>query len=256
MNNLQDFFENLQGGFGSGQDVNTAIIETPSGNIELPDLSNLALVNDYDHDTKTCNKNSDRYNGGNCWNVNPQPYLNSWNDWKLSQYGALIDYYALLDSQQNYTKGEEVALQCVAWANDSLADLEIHTAWINNMQTKINKENRCCVDRIGGNNFNNAVDPVQDALRAELQGFKSEMEQYVYAFQGTVPPEYGGEEDGGGGSGGSGGGGGNTPNIGPNSSGGGGGGNDDSGDLNKFLMYAGGVLVLLVVIVIFMRRRK
>ena len=230
---------------GSG-DTNRVVIDTPQGEVTMPDLSGLSLVNDYDHDCKTCNPDKRKYNPGNCWNVDPQPYLNSWNEWDLSQKSTLILYLNSLDAQGNYSKGEEVALEVSAWASEALADLDIHIAWVNNMQnlSNWNKENRCCVDRTGGNNFANGVDPKQDELKAKLQSFKDLIDNgYVRGFQGVAPDTWNGEDV-------------TPPQVGPGASPSGGGTSPgDTGDLKKFLLAGGAVLVLLTVIVIFARRK-
>ena len=229
---------------GSG-DTNIVVIDTPQGEVTMPDLSSLSLVNDYDHDTKTCDTDKPKYNPGNCWNVDPQPYLNSWNEWDLSQKATLISYLNSLDAQGNYSKGEEVALEVSAWASEALADLDIHIAWVNDMKGNWwSKERRCCVDNTGGNNFANAVIPKQDELKAKLQSFKDLIDNgYVRGFQGVAPDTWNGEDV-------------TPPQVGPGASQTGGGTPPaDTGDLKKFLLAGGAVLVLLTVIVIFARRK-
>jgi len=229
---------------GSG-DTNRVVIDTPQGEVTMPDLSGLSLVNDYDHDCKTCNPDKPKYNPGNCWNVDPQPYLNSWDEWDLSQKATLIFYLNSLDVQGKYSKGEEVALEVSAWASQALADLDIHIAWVNDMQgNKLSKENRCCVDFWGDNNFANRIDPKQDELKAKLKGFKDLIDNgYVRAFQGVTPDSWNGEDV-------------TPPQVGPGASQTGGGTSPaDTGDLKKFLLAGGAVLVLLTVIVIFARRK-
>ena len=236
------WWQNLQVSDG---EVNTStVIETSQGNVTLPDLSGLTQINDEDHDTKTCNTDSNRYNEGNCWNAGSSgigAYLNSWNEWKISQRAMLINHLNYLDGQGNYSKGEEVALECYAWAVQALEDLEVYEGWTSNMKSKWNLENRCCVPRTGTQNFNNGVVPKQDSLKSSIQTFRDDMQAFVYGFQGVAPQDEGDGED-------------YNPNVGP-------GANEDNpaqddGDLKKLLIGGGIFMLVITVLVIFARRKK
>ena len=225
-------------------------IETPNGSVTLPDLSGLANVNSYDHDTKTCRTSSNRYNPGNCANSTPsasRAYVQTYDSWYLNHYASLVSYLDQLNATGDYNKGAEVSASCSLWASTSLQNLGVYRDWIANMQGKLNKENRCCRDRTGSGNFANGVVPNIDELEGKLLAFESTMTAYKFGFDGLPPPAPDPNVDP------------NLPepNVGPNTEGNGGKSNgQDSGDLRKFLIAGGGVLVLLTVIVIFARRRK
>lgn len=227
-------------------------IETNQGSVTLPDLSGLANVNSYSHDTRTCRTSSSRYNPGNCANSTPsasRAYVQTYDSWYLNHYASLVNYLDQLNAVGDYTKGAEVSASCSLWASESLQKLGIYRDWIANMQGKLNKENRCCRDRTGSGNFANGVVPNIDELEGKLLAFESTMTAYKFGFDGLPPPAPDPNVDPDL----------PDPNVGPNAGNGQPGTRSDdagSGDLQKFLIAGGAVLVLLTVIVIFARRRK
>jgi len=226
--------------------------------VNFPDLSNLDIRNPNEYDCKRCGLDHHNSEPGQCWNVSAQPYLNTYNTWINTGYSQLINEFQQYQQQGNYSAGSQLANSAFNWAQQSLSALQVHIGWIQHMKSNWTLDRRCCVSRTGGDNFNNQYIPVQDELKAKLEAFRDEMQEYIFQFQGVPPSDAvtaTGQEDEQGGY---------TSQFGSGTSGNQFGeqatsqqqaGADDSANLTKFLIAGGVVLVVLTGLVFFLRRK-